>query len=306
MKNIIKYNFVLLALISVGLAQEDLNPYNVEPLLLNSGSKLGRGEQLSDAEITQVSNLIMNAPMVDGSINQIPRAHIRLKIIFRILEETKNPKQKQKLAETMFKHLKKIQVMRNEIGPDPLDSRFLELHPFVPSTNSSPNKGGGSSYDTPEEIAYAKLRTEIISKINPLGSIYSYTYRKLKESKTVSLEGIPEKLEYIESAEAKKKRELNKLQQNVVDPTQETPSSPQSATKEIAPLTTPSEEKQQAQPIPSTKADTTNNDLNAERKIVSSNSQQQPSQPWLIAIAAGIILLLSSLAVVWWKKKRSV
>jgi hypothetical protein len=101
---------------------------------------------------------------------------------------------------------------------------------------------------------------------------------------------------------------LNKAQQNVVESPQETPSTtPLTPTDKLDSL---SEEKQQAQSITLTKADTTksvatNNDLNAERKIVSPNPEAKTSQSKIstwIFIATGLFALL--IGFVCYKKKR--
>jgi hypothetical protein len=270
-------------------------------------------QELPDYVIKEFCNHVNVNPIITNEENY-PNDKIsfyKVNVAQTFFEKTKSITQKNQIAETMVNYLKKVQAMRNEIGQDLSDSRFQEESPMQQMNNISDSEE--TEQERVQRYAEENWKNAKVGKIQGLKSIYDYAYRELSELKGFSLEGIPEKLKYIESAEAKKKRELNKAQQDEVESTREIEKTPQPTTKEIAPLTTPNEEKDQdqKQPIPLTKADTTksvatNNDLNAERKIVSSNSQQQPSQPWLIAIAAGIIFLLCSLVVVWWKKKRSV
>jgi hypothetical protein len=222
------------------------------------------------------------------------------------IKASQNPTQKKLITETIVNYLKRIQAMRNEIGLDFSDARFQEEHPMQGISSASiygETEQGRAQRHTEENWKNAK-----VGNIWDLASVYSYFYQKLEESKLVSMEKIPKKLKYIESAEAKKKRELNKAQQNVVESPQETPSTtPLTPTDKLDSL---SEEKQQAQSITLTKADTTksvatNNDLNAERKIVSPNPEAKTSQSKIstwIFIATGLFALL--IGFVCYKKKR--
>ena len=184
-----------------------------EMIKLNQWRGLGQnGHPITDQVVQEFCDYLRNNPVSDDSRDASSIGSDKALVAIGLYGHCKDANQKKKIVEVMLDMLKRIQVVRDTLGVNPLsttESYLYEEPPLPPIEEAAANQKDEIDHGQRRLNEMTARTNRLAKKIDNLECIYSMFYRMLTRMK-VPLEGIPAKLERSPSEKARTKEFLEK------------------------------------------------------------------------------------------------